>query len=74
MAEEMADEVAFRKVDADANPQLRAKYAPQGLQTYVFFYDGKVVGSHPGAFRDLTRFKSWLRDCQERGENPEEYE
>ncbi len=48
LASEYADRIRVAKVDADASPQLAARYNVRALPTVLFVKDGQVAGSLVG--------------------------
>ncbi len=48
LAGEYADQIRVAKVDADASPQLAAKYNVRALPTLLFIKNGQVTGSLVG--------------------------
>jgi thioredoxin 1 len=48
LAEEYGERIRVAKVDADASPQLAAKYNVRALPTVLFLKNGQVTGSLVG--------------------------
>jgi thioredoxin 1 len=49
LAREMAGEVAFGKLDADANPAVMQAFGIQGIPTLLVFKEGRLVDRLVGA-------------------------
>jgi thioredoxin 2 len=60
VASEFEPEIRFLKVDAEAEPELAARYEIRSIPILMLFQDGNVVARRAGAM-DAESLRSWLR-------------
>jgi thioredoxin 2 len=62
LANEMAGRAVVLKVDAEANPEVAARYRVQGIPNFVVLRDGQVVLQQAGV-APRSQMRRWLESA-----------